>query len=644
MMALEEIRTNATSVASAISAVVQNSSVFAVANLTCSNVALLPVAEQCRFAKAACAGSRFHIGLVDYISAYYCLPWRFLAIAGLAAAIIAYFVWLALAASDFLCPNLYSISKFLDLSDNVAGLTLLALGNGSADVVLTYKALDIGATNLAVLELVGAAFFILTVVVGAISIACPFKVPRFAFVRDTSFYLIITFNVTLVLALGRISYATSIVIFTVYVVYVLVVVNTHAFLASNPLFNNLSSDSGSLVDIDALVEDESRLELDEFDAFLKTHAHCPQDERAPVETGPYGLRVLLKELSKHSIYLDITRPPHIYLGDAAPLTAHEVAEGHLELAPTRSSLPATAEILLHTVLRHAVTPNINETLSVGLKAYIVISYPIDVLFKLTTPNREQAIEYGKAAVCNAFTFDEATSSSSSEGFEDFNPQADMLMYRVQLALAPATFTLINFHHHPTFLWWFPAVVGGSLATSFVYAYHCLDAPPGLRRHQFWNYLGALMGFMLSLLWILVLVGEIVAILKAATVAYVISDDIIGATAFALGNSVGDLVLNLTIARMGMPLMAFGACFGGPLLAISSLGLSAIIIMSKKKLTSIPVHFSITMKLNCFAVIACLTVLAVWIPRKLWNFDRNVGVFLILAYAVTTSTAIYLEMA
>lgn len=33
-----------------------------------------------------------------------------------------------------------------------------------------------------------------------------------------------------------------------------------------------------------------------------------------------------------------------------------------------------------------------------------------------------------------------------------------------------------------------------------------------------------------------------------------------------GNSLGDFVANVTMAKMGYPLMAMSACFGGPMLS------------------------------------------------------------------------------
>jgi len=40
----------------------------------------------------------------------------------------------------------------------------------------------------------------------------------------------------------------------------------------------------------------------------------------------------------------------------------------------------------------------------------------------------------------------------------------------------------------------------------------------------------------------------------------------GLSLFAMGNSLGDLITNVSIARMGFSKMALGACIGTPLLS------------------------------------------------------------------------------
>lgn len=47
----------------------------------------------------------------------------------------------------------------------------------------------------------------------------------------------------------------------------------------------------------------------------------------------------------------------------------------------------------------------------------------------------------------------------------------------------------------------------------------------------------------------------------------LSNEILGITFLAWGNSMGDLIVNPAIAKQGFAQMAIAACFGGPLLSI-----------------------------------------------------------------------------
>ena len=115
-------------------------------NDSCSQIANIPQDSQCQFVLDHCSGEDYFIGRINYLSVYYCrLSWLLVfSSLPLLGALSIFFISLGLTASDYLCPNLYTISKFLKLSDNLSGLTLLALGNGSPDVLSTFKAMSFG--------------------------------------------------------------------------------------------------------------------------------------------------------------------------------------------------------------------------------------------------------------------------------------------------------------------------------------------------------------------------------------------------------------------------------------------------------------------------------------------------------------------
>lgn len=71
----------------------------------------------------------------------------------------------------------------------------------------------------------------------------------------------------------------------------------------------------------------------------------------------------------------------------------------------------------------------------------------------------------------------------------------------------------------------------------------------------YHFLLCFLGFVISVAWISTIAGEVVGVLKAFGVILGISEAILGLTIFAVGNSLGDLVADVTVARLGYPVMA-----------------------------------------------------------------------------------------
>ncbi len=112
----------------------------------------------------------------------------------------------------------------LGLDESVAGVTLLAFGNGSPDVFSTFSAMRANSGNLALGELLGAATFIVSCVVGSVCIIKPFKVHRGPFLRDVGFFTIAVSLVLVAIWDGRISAFEAGAMVGLYVFYAIVVV------------------------------------------------------------------------------------------------------------------------------------------------------------------------------------------------------------------------------------------------------------------------------------------------------------------------------------------------------------------------------------------------------------------------------------
>ena len=144
--------------------------------------------------------------------------------AAVAAWLVLLFVALGTVADEFFVPALAVIADVLGMSDSVAGVTLLALGNGAPDISACYAAFTSGNTALAVSGVFGAGLFVTNVVLGAVLVTVPFTLARWPFVRDVACYLAAVGAIYAVLFTGEIALGEAIVLLVLYLLYVLVVV------------------------------------------------------------------------------------------------------------------------------------------------------------------------------------------------------------------------------------------------------------------------------------------------------------------------------------------------------------------------------------------------------------------------------------
>jgi solute carrier family 24 (sodium/potassium/calcium exchanger), member 6 len=163
---------------------------------------------------------------IQYRQSYFCAPpaERPVIFVGLLLWILFLFSMLGISASDFFTPNLATLARLLHLDDNLAGVTFLALGNGSPDLFSTFSAMSAGSAPLAIGELIGAATFIIACVVGAMCIIRPFRVNKGPFLRDVGFFTIAVLSLFVILWDGRIMFWEAAMLVSLYLVYVLIVI------------------------------------------------------------------------------------------------------------------------------------------------------------------------------------------------------------------------------------------------------------------------------------------------------------------------------------------------------------------------------------------------------------------------------------
>ncbi|KAG9390651.1 Cation/calcium exchanger [Carpediemonas membranifera] len=141
------------------------------------------------------------------------------------------------------------------------------------------------------------------------------------------------------------------------------------------------------------------------------------------------------------------------------------------------------------------------------------------------------------------------------------------------------------------------------------------------------------GFAMAVLWLQTIANELVALLKAFGTILMIPDSVLGLTVLAWGNSVGDLVSDLSVARNGSPEMAFGAIFGAPVMnLLIGIGISFIsqtVLTGENLHIVIDLHGYIAMVFLLFTLWSHLIVISIHKFRS----PRYWGVVSLLVYVL-----------
>ncbi|XP_061496599.1 mitochondrial sodium/calcium exchanger protein [Anopheles gambiae] len=194
----------------------------------CSYLHRLPVNEQCEFVQAteACAESQFYFNYVGFL---YCTigserDYLFqLGFVLLLCVCVYYFVVLGTTADQFFCPTLAAIAKTLNISEALAGVTILAFGNGSPDLFTAVANPD-ADTELMFSELLGSAAFVIGVIGGTVLLIQPFDFPAWGIQRDLAFFIAAIVWITLKAADERFSLLDSSVLIGMYLLFLALVI------------------------------------------------------------------------------------------------------------------------------------------------------------------------------------------------------------------------------------------------------------------------------------------------------------------------------------------------------------------------------------------------------------------------------------
>lgn len=121
---------------------------------------------------------------------------------------------------------------------------------------------------------------------------------------------------------------------------------------------------------------------------------------------------------------------------------------------------------------------------------------------------------------------------------------------------------ININIVPIPLWSIPIYLALGILISGSITYFCKDEEPPM--NKLLNLPILLISFVCNVLWIYIIANEVVNVL--VTIGHILSirQAILGMTVLSWGNSLGDLISDIAVARQGFPTMAIAGTYAGPL--------------------------------------------------------------------------------
>ncbi|KAF2288152.1 hypothetical protein GH714_004690 [Hevea brasiliensis] len=148
------------------------------------------------------------------------------------------------------------------------------------------------------------------------------------------------------------------------------------------------------------------------------------------------------------------------------------------------------------------------------------------------------------------------------------------------------------------------------------------------------------GFLMSVIWSYIIAQELVALLVSLGYIFEVSPSILGLTVLAWGNSVGDLITNLTMALNGSPegaQVAISGCYAGPIFNILfGLGLSLVGSSWHQYPSSVVIPRDLyLLETLCFLVASLLWSLVI-LPCRNMKLDRVLGAGLLAIYTISMS--------
>lgn len=569
-------------------------------------------------------------------------------------------------AEDYFSPSLEMFSVKLGLPPRFAGVSLLALGNGAADVSATMSAIVNDVDNgykLSLGALTGAAMLVGGLVAGLVVLVADGVPCRGALVRDVTALFVTVCVVWAHLSTGKVGPGTTTLFLSMYGLFVAIVLVADIYHRAVvlPRIRALqariaatgSIDDDGILQPDIAADPGPPAVLTRVMTALSNYDNVPPGAAPPVEeTAEWGITSeTAPNVQQQAASLQESDAPIILHGQHGLLSPPR-HHGHLEAStasPAEVDGGGAYELVQDQVDQLCVAPGslgfgavnwsgamhdgkqeimaafseawediaYNGDLNVAEKAMMICEFPFTVLRKVTVP-----------IPCDGY----------------YNRG----LVALSVALCPLWFAYYIWVGHEINLVSKQSIVYFLITwgLAVVVALAVLRYAPGGEGSMAMAAATpiALVGFIIAATWIDYVADHLVSLLDFVGIILHIPGSIMGLTVLAWGNSMGDLSANLTMARKGLANMAMTACFAGPVFNIlMGLGLGFGGLASK---TGIPIA-DVTISAPAvtgfvFVLLNCIMILTTGVILCKGKIETHYGYFALGLYTTYVIVSISLE--
>ena len=512
--------------------------------------------------------------------------------------VLLFFYLLGETAEEYFCPVVKRLTAVLNLAPNTAGVTFLAFGNGAPDVFSSLAAFLEGDGKIGVGAIVSGGSFVSAFVVGAVAIcAGPFPVYN-GYIRDIGFYFAATLLVFWVFRSGHIHLWQAALLVGYYCVFVFYVVWVDSGKPQPPV-----ASSG---DAEAPLSGSSSGKGKQ----QQQHEASSSSSSGLLPFSSPSKRGGGSSISSSSV----VAPPE----GATVLSIPDGGTGEASSSPKGSVEKLMSSLTVFGAVRMYAREwwGTLRALPPLERAVTALMQPITLLRWATIPDANAFNRLQGA--CN-------TLLSPLLLLLFFNDFVDFKMP-------------VGVFGEGTVPLWSVVLLQSSLLAAA--QWHITDWGPPPR----WLDRASLaMAFVCSIAWISMLAQELLSCLSTLGHIMGLSPAIMGVTVLAWGNSIGDLVADVALARSGEPLVALAGCIAGPLFnMLIGLGLSLVIKTALMYPQPYALHYNANVPVSFGFLFVSLISCVLAVPCSNYRITKPWGCCLVAIYLSAMVTSLLVE--